>query len=104
VYVTEAGTLKPLDNDEGTKLFRELAGPGDWNEAQENAARRLIEAHLSQVVNIVRKHAAPGVPMLDLIEEGNKGLMNAVRRFAERPSGDFTDYAATCINDAIKNL
>jgi len=42
--------------------------------------------------------------MLDLIEEGNKGLMNAVRRFAERPSGDFTDYAATCINDAIKNL
>jgi DNA-directed RNA polymerase sigma subunit (sigma70/sigma32) len=40
--------------------------------------------------------------MLDLIQEGNLGLMNAVRSFAERPIGDFTDYAATCIDDAIK--
>src|SRR6266576_4108307 len=102
VYLREIGTLKPLANDEETKLFRELAGPGDWDEARENVARRLIEAHLAQVVNIAQKHAASGVPMLDLIEEGNKGLMNAVRGFAERPIGDFTDYAATCIDDAIK--
>ena len=40
--------------------------------------------------------------MLDLIQEGNIGLMNAVRRFAESPIGDFTDYAATCVDDAIK--
>jgi len=102
VYLREIGTLKPLANDEEPKLFRELAGPGDWDEARENVARRLIEAHLAQVVNIAQKHAASGVPMLDLIEEGNKGLMNAVRGFAERPIGDFTDYAATCIDDAIK--
>jgi DNA-directed RNA polymerase sigma subunit (sigma70/sigma32) len=40
--------------------------------------------------------------MLDLIQEGNLGLMNAVRSFAERPIGDFTDYAAASIDDAIK--
>ena len=40
--------------------------------------------------------------MLDLIQEGNIGLMNAVRGFAERPVGDFADYASTCIDDAIK--
>jgi DNA-directed RNA polymerase sigma subunit (sigma70/sigma32) len=104
MYMRELGTLKPLANDEETKLFRELAGPGDWDEARENVARRLIEAHLAQVVNIAQKHAASGVPMLDLIEEGNKGLMNAVRGFAERPIGDFTDYAATSIDDAIKKV
>jgi DNA-directed RNA polymerase sigma subunit (sigma70/sigma32) len=40
--------------------------------------------------------------MLDLIQEGNLGWMNAVRNFAEKPIGDFTDYAATCNDDAIK--
>jgi len=104
VYMREVRTLKPLAHDEVTKLFRELAGQGDWDEARENVARRLIEAHLAQVVNVAQKHAASGVPMLDLIEEGNKGLMNAVRGFAERPVGDFTDYAATCIDDAIKKV
>jgi DNA-directed RNA polymerase specialized sigma subunit len=39
---------------------------------------------------------------LDLIEDGNKGLMNAVRSFAENPAGEFTDYAASCIDGAIK--
>jgi len=104
VYMREVSTLKPLANDEETKLFRELAGSSDWDEARENVARTLIEGHLVQVVNIAQKHAASGVPMLDLIEEGNKGLMNAVRGFAESPIGDFTEYAATCIDDAIKRL
>ncbi len=39
--------------------------------------------------------------MLDLIQEGNIGLMNAVRSFAERPIGDFTAHAAACIEEAL---
>jgi DNA-directed RNA polymerase sigma subunit (sigma70/sigma32) len=39
--------------------------------------------------------------MLDLIQEGNIGLMNAVRSFAERPIGDFAAHATSCIEDAI---
>jgi DNA-directed RNA polymerase sigma subunit (sigma70/sigma32) len=102
VYICEVASVKPLVKDEETKLFGELAEPGDWDEARENVARRLIEGHLAQVVSIAQKHSASGAPMLDLIQEGNIGLMNAVRSFAEGPIGDFTDYAATCIDDAIK--
>ena len=102
MYIGEVSSVKPLAKDEETKLFRELAGPGDWDEARENVARRLIEGHLAQVVSIAQKHSASGAPMLDLIQEGNIGLMNAVRSFAERPIGNFNNYAATCIDDAIK--
>jgi RNA polymerase primary sigma factor len=101
-YICEVASVKPLVKEEETKLFGELAEPGDWDEARENVARRLVEGHLAQVVSIAQKHSASGAPMLDLIQEGNIGLMNAVRSFAESPIGDFTDYAATCIDDAIK--
>ena len=102
VYIGEIEGVEPLATDGETRLFQALAGAGDWDEERESVARRLIEGHLAQVVKIVQKHSSLGVPMLDLIQEGNIGLMNAIRSFAERPVGDFTDYAAACIDDAIK--
>jgi DNA-directed RNA polymerase sigma subunit (sigma70/sigma32) len=92
VYLGEVGSVKPLARDEETRLFREPAGSGDWDEARQNVARRLMEGHLAQVVSIAQKHSASGVPMLDLIQ---------ARTFAKGPVGDFTDYAANCIDDAI---
>jgi len=100
IYISKVGTVQPLTKDEETKPFRELAG--DWDEARENATRRLIEGHLAQVVTIAQSHSNSGVPMLELIQEGNTGLMNAVRNFAKKQNGDFTEYAAACIDDAIK--
>jgi RNA polymerase primary sigma factor len=102
VYVKEVSNVEPLIKDEEAKLFRELAGPGVWDQRREIVARRLIEVHLVQVVSIAQKYSTSGVPMLDLIQEGNLGLMDAVRNFAEKPIGDFGDYAAMCIDDAIK--
>jgi DNA-directed RNA polymerase sigma subunit (sigma70/sigma32) len=101
VYVLEASKVEPLTKTEQTKLFRELGHSGDWDEQRENVARRLIESQLMWVVSIAEKHLPCGVPMLDLIQEGNIGLMNAVRSFAERPIGDFTAHAAACIEDTI---
>ena len=101
VYVREVGKVEPLTKTEETKLFRELGHSGDWDEQRENVARRLIESQLMLVVSIAEKHSASGAPLLDLIQEGNIGLMNAVRSFAERPIGDFTAHAADCIEDAI---
>jgi len=83
-------------------LFQKLAGTKAVDQAREDVARRLIEAQLRQVVVIAQKYSAFDVPILDLIEAGNNGLMDAVRSFAESPIGDFTEYAATCIDDAIK--
>src|ERR1700721_1009793 len=101
VYTREVGTVTPLAKNEETELFRKLAAPGDWDEARENVARRLIESHLTQVVSIAQKHSASGVPMLDLIQEGNIGLIDAVRSFAETPIGDFTDHAIPFFDHAI---
>ena len=101
VYVLEISNVEPLTKTEETKLFLELGHSGDWDERRENVARRLIESQLMLVVSIARKHSVSGVPMLDLIQEGNIGLMNAVRSFAERPIGDFTAHAAACIEDTI---
>ena len=62
VYIREVSNAEPLTKDEETKLFRELAGPCDWDEAREIVARRLIEGHLAQVVSIAQKYSASGVP------------------------------------------
>jgi RNA polymerase primary sigma factor len=104
VYILEASKVEPLSKMEETKLFRQLGHWGDFDEYRENVARKLIESQLMLVVSIAQKHAAAGVPMLDLIQEGNIGLMNAVRSFAERPVGDFTEHATACVEDAIKAL
>jgi RNA polymerase primary sigma factor len=101
VYVLEVSQAEPLTKMEETKLFRELGHPGGWDQQKENAERRLIESQLMLVVNIAQKHSASSVLMLDLIQEGNISLMNAIRSFAERPIGDFTAHVAACIEDAI---
>jgi len=101
VYVLEASKVEPLTKMEETELFRELGHSGDWDEQKENVARRLMESQLMLVVKIAQKHSGSCVPMLDLIQEGNIGLMNAVRSFAEKPIGDFTAHASACIEDTI---
>lgn len=101
VYINEISNVEPLNKEEETRLFRELGRRGDWDEQKEIVARRLIESQLVLVVSIAQKHSEAGVPMLDLIQEGNLGLMNAVTSFTERPIGDFTAHAAACIEDAI---
>jgi RNA polymerase primary sigma factor len=53
-------------------------------------------------VSIAERHAAiSGVSVLDLIQEGNIGLLNAVKTFAKNPCGVFSAYASVCIEGAI---
>jgi RNA polymerase primary sigma factor len=101
MYIREAGNVEPLTKEEETKLFRELRGSSDWDKQRENVARRLIESQLMLVVSIAKRHSGAGLSMLDLIQEGNIGLFNAVRTFADNPIGDFTAHASTCIEAAI---
>lgn len=51
----KSNTVKPLSKDEETELFRELSGPGDWDEARKKAGRRILESHLAQVVSIAEQ-------------------------------------------------
>jgi DNA-directed RNA polymerase sigma subunit (sigma70/sigma32) len=101
VYLREVSNVEPLTKDEESRLFRQLSSRGNWDGVKESIARRLIENRLALVARIAEIHSASGVPMLDLIQEGNIGLMNAVRSFAQTPIGNFGDYATACIEKAI---
>lgn len=104
MYIREASNVEPLTREEEAKLFRELGILAHWgnlDEQRESAARRLIESQLMLVVSIAQRHSASAVPTLELVQEGNIGLMNAVKSFSQRPIGDFTAHATACIEDAI---
>ncbi|MDQ3978589.1 MAG: sigma-70 family RNA polymerase sigma factor [Actinomycetota bacterium] len=69
--------------------------------AGRSAARTLVQANLRLVVSIARRHAHLGLSLLDLVQEGNIGLMRAVERFDHRRELRFSTYATWLIRQAI---
>ena len=83
-----------LDPEEATRLQLEVA-------AADEARRRLTEANLRLVVSIAKKYIGRGMPLLDLIQEGNLGLARAVEKFDYRRGHKFSTYATWWIRQAI---
>ncbi|SEN41673.1 RNA polymerase sigma factor RpoH [Nitrosomonas marina] len=75
-YIQSANSFPLLSQEEENKLARRLRDQGDIN-----AAQQLILSHLRFVVTIARGYKGYGLPQADLIQEGNVGLMKAVKRF-----------------------
>jgi len=67
----------------------------------ENAKRQLLESTLHLVLPIAEQHTSSGLPMLDLIQEGNIGLMRALDNFGGNHLDDFSLFAAPYIENSI---
>jgi len=95
IYLKEIGRVPPLPPEEQQELARR-ARAGD-----EEAKAKLIRANLRLVVAIAKRHRNSGLPLLDLIQEGNIGLMKAVEKFEPNIGFHFLPYAAWWIRRAI---
>ena len=95
MYVREIGQIDLLTHAEELELAQRSA------EGDEAASRSLVEANLRLVVSIAKKHTNRGLKMLDLIQEGNMGLMKAVEKFEYQKGFKFSTYATWWIRQAI---
>ena len=95
-YLDEIG-VSPLLTAEEEKEYARRALRGD-----ESARQRMIESNLRLVVKIARRYLNRGLPLLDLIEEGNLGLIHAVKKFDPERGFRFSTYATWWIRQTIE--
>ena len=95
MYLKEIGQVKLLSADEEVELAKRVA------EGDQNAKNKLTEANLRLVVSIAKKYSGRGLHILDLIQEGNTGLIRAVDKFDWTKGNKFSTYATWWIRQAI---
>lgn len=95
IYLREIGRVPLLSSDEEIELAVKIA------EGDEAAKQRLTEANLRLVVSIAKKYVGRGMYFLDLIQEGNVGLIKAVDKFDYTKGFKFSTYATWWIRQAI---
>nr|WP_081272863.1 RNA polymerase sigma factor RpoD [Lacticaseibacillus rhamnosus] len=95
MYLKEIGRVSLLTADEEVALALKI------EQGDQEAKQRLAEANLRLVVSIAKRYVGRGMQFLDLIQEGNMGLMKAVEKFDYRKGFKFSTYATWWIRQAI---
>ena len=95
MYLKEIGKVPLLSADEEIELAKRMS------EGDEDAKKRLAEANLRLVVSIAKRYVGRGMLFLDLIQEGNLGLIKAVEKFDYQKGFKFSTYATWWIRQAI---
>ncbi len=95
MYLKEIGNVPLLTGEEEIELAKRV------EQGDEEAKKKLTEANLRLVVSIAKKYVGRGMPFLDLIQEGNMGLMKAVDKFDYTKGYKFSTYATWWIRQAI---
>lgn len=96
MYLKDIGRVPLLSGDDEIELARRMQEEGD-----EDAKKQLSEANLRLVVSIAKRYVGRGMLFLDLIQEGNLGLMKAVEKFDYQKGFKFSTYATWWIRQAI---
>ena len=99
VYLKEIGRVPLLSADEENELAEKMAS--DDPKVAADARKRLSEANLRLVVSIAKRYVGRGMQFLDLIQEGNLGLIKAVEKFDHTKGFKFSTYATWWIRQAI---
>src|SRR6266568_9596119 len=94
-YLRDIRTFSRLTHAEELDLARQVAAGNDL------ARRKLIESNLRLVIAIARRYTSTGVPLIDLIQEGNLGLMRAAEKFDYQRGCHFGTYATWWIRQAV---
>ena len=95
MYLKEIGRYKILTQDQEKELFEK------YENGNKKARQTIIESNLRLVVSIAKKYTGNNVPFLDLIQEGNKGLLRAVDKFDVSKGYKFSTYATWWIKQSI---
>ena len=108
-YVGEAGRTPLLTAEQEQFLSRQFQSESTCSAKRRcggcrgcKARQHLIQANLRLVINVAKKYQASGLPLLDLIQEGNLGLMRAVEKFDPNKGFKFSTYATWWIRQAVQ--
>ena len=94
-YLNEIGRIPLLSAQDEVRLAKAI------ERGDERSRQQMISANLRLVVSVAKKYTGHGVPLLDLIQEGNSGLMRAVEKFDWRRGFKFSTYATWWIRQSI---
>ena len=95
LYLREIGKIPLLSNEEEAELAKEIV------EGNKKAKDKMVEANMRLVVSIAKRYSGRGLDFLDLIQEGNTGLLRAVEKFDPEKGFKFSTYATWWIRQAI---
>ena len=96
IYLNEIGQI-PLLSEEEERSLGEKSAKGD-----EDARKRLSEGNLRLVVSLAQHYTGRGIPLMDLIQEGNMGLMRAAEKYDYTKENRFSTYASWWIKEAMQ--